>query len=212
MKILNLTTMFAAPLLLVSLTTQAFTTIDAPVPLDQQIALADILVLAELQPVVAEHEVTLDISGLENPTRLFVDMPMKVIEIFKFSENEMIKDFVEQKEPILRLHRSEKQALNDGLAFPAETGRQVIVSLQSDRLVKDAPSAYVISQQSYHFLEGDTVLVLHDGKAIDKLSLDDFEQLLAKDRERIEKQAELTEPAEVSENAKELEILEHAKE
>jgi len=196
------------PLLVASLNAHAISTVNDPVPLTQQIAVADILVLVELQAAVAEHEVDLNISGQKDSAYVFLDIPMTLIETFKLDGDTNTENLAEWEEPLLRIMRTEKSALSDGLVFPAEPGRQVIVALQRDSLVKDAPPAFVVSQQSYHLLEGDTLTVLHDGKPIDKLSLDHFRELLEKDRERIEKEYALSEPEEIRKDSPDIDILE----
>lgn len=200
--------LLTASLLATTCHVQAFSQWNTPLAIADQIAQADILVLAELQSVVAEYEVKLNISGEENPVRLFQDIPIKIIETFKMADNKEGEEFQNQNPPILRMLRSDKSESNDGMAFPAEPGRQVIVALQRDKLVDDAPTAYVVSQQAYHLLEGDTILVLHDGEPVDKLSFDQFNELLEKDRERIKEQAAIAEPDEVRENTPQDGIME----
>ena len=187
--------------------------LDAPVPLVDQIALADVLVLGELQSAVDEHEIELNASGETNAQISFLDVPVKVLQYFKIAEDVLTDDsLLSGDEFLLRMFRREGSPFFDSLVFPADPGRLVIMSLKRDTLVPQGKPAFVVQQQAFFTVEADTVSVLHDGETIDNLSLDQFEQLVKADRSRIDEELAEAEPANIAEQMLPVEIeelLEH---
>lgn len=154
----------------------AASVVQQAVPLKAQIANSTNLALIKIGNLENVHERKLNVSGDQSPVRLFADAQFEVAEWLKIDEAAGVPDA-----GLLRVAGSLDSQSKSDWVFQIDPGSLVLVALVADTIIPDAGEAYMIQQDVFHPIQGDVLQVLHQGKVVEELNLDELQYLVELD-------------------------------
>ncbi|MFK7889998.1 MAG: hypothetical protein AB8B63_04230 [Granulosicoccus sp.] len=151
----------------------AASVVQQAVPLKAQIANSSNLAVVKIGDLKNVHERKLNISGDGSPVRLFADAHFEVAEWLKVDKVAGVPD-----SGLLRVAGSLDLQSKGDWVFQIDAGSLVLVALVADTIIPNADKAYMVQQGVYHPIQGDMLQVMHYGKIVDEIDLDELRYLV----------------------------------